>query len=185
MATYTPKQYAIKMRKQLKKIVEGVPLGIAAQTVHADRVYRIFQKGSVARGYNKTDELWVADKDLRRAGNHKGKTRKDIETTYFKSYYDLHQKQGFKGDNVIFRLKNDLQMDFANSQLDPQTGKADSGKVTKRSNTLYTEQLRRDENVGKLEGLKKRFGDFTRFTDAERKKFFKIMEKETFRLLRA
>jgi len=185
MAQLTPSQYAAKLRGQIKSLKEGVPLRIAAQTVHADRVERIFDTGSVARGYDKSQELWVADKNLRKAGNHKGKTGKTIKTTYFKSYFDLKGKQGFDNSNVNFRLTNDLQMDFANSSIDPATGKPDSGKPIKVNEQLYVEALRRTKNQDKLKGLKKRFGDFTKFTQAERNKFLKIIELETMKLLEA
>ena len=114
MAKLTTKQYVAKLRKQMKLLAQGEPLRIAALTVHAMRIERIFDTGTVARGYNKTKELWVADKDLRSAGNHRGKTGNPIKTTYFKSYFDLKGRQGFNNSKVNFRLTNDLQMDFAN-----------------------------------------------------------------------
>jgi hypothetical protein len=169
----------------MKQLKEGEPLRIAAQSVHAMRVERIFDTGSVARGYDKTKELWVSDKNLRSAGNHRGKTGKPIKTTYFKSYFDLKGLQGFDNSKVNFRLTNDLQMDFANSSLDPSTGKSDSGKVIKVSPNLYIEALRRSDNQDKLAGLKKRFGDFTLFTQNERNTFFKVITFETNKLLRA
>ena len=185
MAKLTPAQYAAKLRKQMKQLQEGEPLRVAAQTVHAMRVERIFDTGTVSRGYDKTRELWVADKNLRSAGNHRGKTGKSIETTYFKSYFDLKGQQGFDNSKVNFRLTNDLQMDFANSSIDPSTGKPDSGKPIKRSNTLYVEALRRSDNQDKLKGLKSKFGDFTVFYQNERDTFFKVIKFETFKLLQA
>ncbi len=149
------------------------------------RVERIFDTGSVARGYNKTQELYVADKDLRSAGSHTGKTGKPIKTTYFKSYFDLKGQQGFDNSKVNFRLTNDLQMDFANSTLDPSTGKADAGKPIKVNNLLFIEALRRSKNQDKLKGLKARFGDFTIFYPNEKATFIKVITFETNKLLRA
>jgi len=185
MAKLTSDQYIAKLRKQMKELEAGKPLRIAAQTVHAMRVERIFDTGSVAKGYNTTNELWVADKDLRKNGNHRGKTGKPIKTTYFKSYFDLKQKQGFNPNTVNFRLTNDLQMDFANSNVDSGTGKSNSGTPIKVNNQLYIEALRRPENQDKLAGLKKKYGDFTVFYANERKVFLDIMKVETLRLLRA
>jgi hypothetical protein len=164
----------------LKAIKKNEPLRIAAQTVHGDRVERIFDIGSVAKGYNRTDELWVADENLRRAGSHRGKTGK---TTYFKSYYDLKQQQGFNPNEVNMRLKNDLQMDFANASIDAGTGKADAGEVIFINNNLYIEALRRPKNVDKLNGLIEKYGNFVAVTAAERKKFLKINKLEMLNML--
>lgn len=184
MAKLTTKQYVAKLRKQMKLLAQGEPLRIAATTVHAMRIKRIFDTGSVAKGYNRTQELWVADKDLRKAGSHRGKTGKPIKTTYFKSYYDLKGQQGFNNSKVNFRLTNDLQMDFANASQNPATGKASSGKPIKVNNLLYVEALRRPKNQDKLDGLKKRFGDFTVFYPKEKSEFLKVIEHETFKLLK-
>jgi hypothetical protein len=183
MAQLTPAQYAAKLRSRMKQLQEGEPLRIAAQTVHAMRVERIFDTGTVARGYNKTKELWVDDSNLRSNGSHRGKTGKSIKTTYFSSYFALKGQQGFDNSKVNFRLTNDLQMDFANSTLDPGTGKAGVGTPIKKSNTLFVEALRRSDNQDKLKGLKAKFGDFTIFYQNERDTFFKVIKFETFKLL--
>lgn len=183
MAKLTAEQYALKLRKQLKKLDEGLPLRIASQTVHADRVERIFDTGSVARGYNKTDEIWIENNMVRGGAKNNGKTGRAKKTSYFKSYFDAKGKMGFDNSKVNFRLTNDLQMDFANSSVDPNTRKANPGKPIKVNNNLYIEALRRPKNQQKLEGLKKRFGDFTKFTQGERDKFLKIMRLETLKLL--
>lgn len=180
MAQLTTQQYIQKLREAQKNLEK--PLAIAAQSVHADRMVRIFDAGTVARGYDMTKELWVADSKLRRNGSHIGKTGKRIKTTYFKSYYDLKQKQGFDPNEVNFRLTNDLQSDLANSQ---KSANFSVGKVIRISNSLYVEALRRPLNVKKLEGLENRFGPFTKFTTTERKKFNDIIKAEMFRLLTA
>jgi hypothetical protein len=180
MAQLTTQQFIAKLREQQKQLYK--PLAIAAQSVHADRMFRIFDTGTVARGYDKTQELWVADDKLRKQGSHIGKTGKRIKTTYFKSYYDLKQKQGFDPNEVNFRLTNDLQSDLANSQKTNSTA-LNVGQVIKVSNRLYQEALRRPKNAEKLEGLESRFGPFTKFTQAERKKFNDIIEFEMRKLL--
>jgi len=185
MAQLTAKQWTAKMRNQLKKIQEGIPLAIAAQSIHADRMVRIFDTGSVSRGYNKTKEIWIENKLVRGGATNSGKTGRAKKTSYFKSYFDAKGKMGFNNSHVNFRLTNDLQMDLANSQINPDTGKVNVGKVIKVSPLLYVEKLRRETNQDKLKGLIKRFGDFTRFTQGERDKFDKIIFKETVKLLEA
>jgi len=182
MAKLTPEQYAKKLLGHIKILKEGEPLRIAAQTVHADRVERIFDIGSVARGYNKTKEVWIDNNLVRGGATNSGKTGRAKKTSYFKSYFDAKGKMGFDNSKVNFRLTNDLQMDFANSNVDSSTSKADPGKPIKVNNQLYIEALRRKDNQDKLDGLKSRFGDFTKFTNQERVKFLKIMELETLKL---
>jgi hypothetical protein len=176
MAQLTPEQFAAKLREKAKAIALNAPLQIAAQSVHADRVIRIFSDGISGASYNKTDALYVADKDLRRAGTHKGKTGKQIKTTYYPSYYDLKRQQGFDPNTVNMRLTNDLQSDFANSP---------TGQVIKVNNNLYVEALRRSENVDKLKGNIKRFGNFVAFTQKEKDDFQRIYAFEMNKLLQS
>ena len=173
-----------KLRASVKALDNNRPLERAAQTVHGMRVKRIFQDGLSGASYNTTRELWVADKNLRRAGSHKGKTGKAIKTTYFKSYFDLKQQQGFKSGKVNLRLTNDLQSDFANSPQTDGTGAPPIGKVIKVSNNVYMEALRRPKNVQKLKGLVRKYGDFTLFTPDERSKFALIYQAEMSKLLK-
>lgn len=185
MAKLTIEQYMAKLQKQIKQIEANVPLRIAASAVHDDYIERIFDLGSVARGYNRTQELWVADKNLRSNGSHRGKTGKTIKTTYFKSYYDLKAKQNFDPNTVNFRLTNDLQMDLSNSSMNVGTSKPQSGTPIKVNNNLYIVALRRPHNVEKLDGLQKRFGPFAKLTQKERTKFLKINQFELRKLLAA
>jgi hypothetical protein len=185
MAQLTPEQFAAKLREKAKAIALNTPLQIAAQSVHADRVIRIFSDGISGASYNKTDALYVADKDLRRAGTHKGKTGKQIKTTYYPSYYDLKQQQGFDPNTVNMRLTNDLQSDFANSQKTNTTGAPPVGEVIKVNNNRYVEALRRSENVDKLKGNIKRFGNFVAFTQKEKDDFQRIYAFEMTKLLQS
>ena len=177
MAQLTPEQWAAKLLRQAEAIKVNAPLQIAAQTVHAMRVHRIFDEGIAGAKYG-GGELWVADKNLRRAGSHKGKTGNTIKTTYFKNYADLKKQQGFSSDKVNMRLTNDLQSDFANSQKSDSTGASPVGQVIKVSNDLYIEALRRPENVVKLEAGIKKFGNFIAFTQEEKTEFQNIYTKE-------
>ena len=185
MAQLTPEQFAAKLREKAKAIALNAPLQIAAQSVHADRVIRIFSDGISGASYNKTDALYVADKDLRRAGTHRGKTGKTIKTSAYPSYYALKRQQGFDPNKVNLRLTNDLQSDFANSQKTNTTGAPPVGEVIKVNNNLYVEALRRSENVDKLKGNIKRFGNFVAFTQKEKDDFQRIYAFEMTKLLQS
>lgn len=185
MAQLSWKDYANKLLSKAGLIKVNLPLQIAAQSVHADRVMRIFSDGIDGASYNKTNPLYVADKDLRRSGTHKGKTGKQIKTTYYPSYYDLKQQQGFDPNTVNMRLTNDLQSDFANSQKTNTTGAPPVGEVIKVNNNLYVEALRRSENVDKLKGNIKRFGNFVAFTQKEKDDFQRIYAFEMTKLLQS
>ena len=185
MAQLSWKDYANKLLSKAGLIKVNLPLQIAAQSVHADRVIRIFSDGISGASYNKTDALYVADKDLRRSGTHKGKTGKQIKTTYYPSYYDLKQQQGFDPNTVNMRLTNDLQSDFANSQKTNTTGAPPTGQVIKVNNNLYVEALRRSENVDKLKGNINRFGNFVAFTQKEKDDFQRIYAFEMNKLLQS
>ena len=74
MAKLTSAQYAAKLRKQNKLLREGEPLRVAAQTVHAMRVERIFDTGSVARGYNRTNPVYIENSKVRGGAKNSGKT---------------------------------------------------------------------------------------------------------------
>jgi len=179
----TTEQYIAQLKATATKLQSGAALQRAAQDVHADRVKRIFDDGSVARGYNSTDEVWIENKYVRNNRN-KGKTGKAVKTSYFKSYKDFKGAIGFNPNSVNFRVTNDLQMDFANSQVNPNSGSPDSGQVIKVNNALFVEKLRSQENIDKLNGNKKRFGNFVAFTSAEREKFNNILKQELIATLR-
>lgn len=170
------------MQAGLKALDQGKPLAIAAQTVHALRVVRIFDKEGTGGTYNKTRPLYVADKNLRRAGSHRGKTGKPIKTTAFPSYYALKRQQGFNPDIVNMRLTNDLQSDFANA---PQTNGTNTpvGPLTEINKNLYVEDVKRPNNIVKLKSGIKKYGDFTKFTKSERAKFAQIVQFEFMKVL--
>ena len=179
----TTDQYIEQLKLTATKLQSGAALQRAAQSVHADRVERIFDKGSVARGYNSTKEVWIENKYVRTNRNN-GKTGKATKTSYFKSYKDFKGAIGFNPNSVNFRVTNDLQMDFANSQVNPNSGGADAGQVIKVNNSLFVEKLRSKENIEKLNGNIARFGNFVAFTSAEREKFNNILKQELIATLR-
>jgi hypothetical protein len=154
--------------KQAATILQGgEALQRAAQSVHADRVERIFDKGSVARGYS-TKPIYISAKN-----NRKGVGK------YFKGGYKEYKAYaGFDNSEVNFRNTNDLQIEFANARVDTGTGAPDSGEVVKVNDLLYVEELKSQVNIDKLRYNKERFGDFTAFTNAERAKFNEILKFE-------
>lgn len=169
----TTTEYISILKARATKLQSGKALQIAAQTVHADRVERIFDKGSVTRGYS-TKPIYISAKQ-----NRKGVGK------YFKGGYKEYKAYaGFDNSKVNFRNTNDLQSDFANSQVDAGTGTPDSGNVIKVSNSLFVEKLRSSENIDKLNENIKRFGNFVAFTNSEREKFNKILQLELTATLR-
>ena len=101
MATLTLEQYFAKIKRQNAQLMkENLPLQIAAQTTHALITNRIFHEGRATDGgpigsYDNTNEMWVENDQLRRAGTNKGKTGNPIKTSYYKSYKALKRQQGF------------------------------------------------------------------------------------------
>jgi len=180
----TIEEHIAKLRSQVKALDGNKPFAIAVQSVHALRVKRIFDTGISGAAYNKSKPLYVSDKNLRSNGNHRGKTGKPIKTTYFKSYYDLKAAQGFNANVVNLRLTNDLQSDFANAQLTSGTGAPPAGIAIKVNDNLFIEAIRRPKNVKKLNGLVKRYGNFTLFTTEERAAFNKVLTFEFNKLMK-
>jgi hypothetical protein len=176
----TTEEHIKRLRATAQKLAQNVPLAIAAQSVHAMRVKRIFDDG-VGGSYNSTREVWMDNTQLRRT--NRGKTGKAEKTSWFKSYKDLKVAQGFDGNKVNLRLTNDLQSDFANAPITSGTA-LNVGKVIKVTDNIYIEGLRRPHNVKKLKANIRRFGDFTRFTDAERQAFKNVLQFEFNKLLK-
>jgi len=191
MAELTITQWIQKQRKVREDIRRGLPLEIAARTVHTLRVNRIFHEGKNSAGgsigsYDRVKPLWVSDSKLRRNGSHRGSTGKSIKTTAFPSYYALKRQQGFDPNVFNLRLTNDLQSDFANARL----SKGDDSppkdvRPIKASPSLWKEQLRRSKNVDKMGGLEKRFGRIFGATKQEQDTFQRVGMFEMMKLLKS
>jgi len=183
VAQLTLEQHFEKMRSRAAKLAkDNRPLEIAARTTHALITDRIFHEGKNTAGssigsYNTTSEIWVADKDLRRAGTHRGKTGKPTKTSYYRSYKDLKRQQGFSG-KVNLRLKNELQSDFANARLSPNNDAPPKPNTIKVNPNEYIIVLRKEINVDKKEGLENKYGRIFAHTKVERKKFHEVAKKE-------
>jgi len=190
MAELTITQWVQKQRKLQEDIRKGLPLEIAARTVHTLRVNRIFHEGRNTAGgsigsYDRSRELWVPDSRLRRNGSHRGKTGKAIKTTYFKSYFALKSEQGFDAGTVNLRLTNDLQSDFANARLSKGSDNVPTTPPIKASPSLWKEQLRRSKNVDKMNGNERRFGRIFGATKQEQDQFQKTGYDEMVRILKS
>ena len=185
MAELTVKQFQAKLAAKAAELAkENLPLKIAAQTVHAFRVKRLFHDGIQGASYNKTKELWVENSQLRRNPN-KGKSGRAQKVSYFKSYYDLKRNQGFDPNIVNMRLTNNLQSDFANTNLSPTNDAVPSAASPIQINaSLWVERLDRSENLEKYKALSKRYKNPFRFTKSERKLFKEIAQEELLTLLK-
>ncbi len=202
MATLTLKQYQAKIKRQTRQLLKkNLPLQIAAQTTHALITNRIFHEGRATDGgsigsYDDKNELWVADDQLRKNGNHRGKptgftkagkARKrggQIKTTYFKSYKALKGKQGFDSSMVNLRMRNELQSDFANRQIGKNNNSVPKVRTTKIDPMEWQIVLRKQINVDKMEGAEERFKkNIFAHTEDEKKKFHEIVQKELIKFL--
>jgi hypothetical protein len=187
MAELTEKQFVDKIRKKIKLLAkDNVPLKLAAQTIHTDRINRIFHVGlnsSAARigVYDTTRELWVSDDQLRRAGTHKGKFGDPTKTSYYKNYKELKKQQGFRNDRVNLRMTNNLQSEFANKNIGKNSNSIPSNaKPEKINNDKYVERI---DNEKKVKGLEEKYGTIFEFTKGERSKFYRVYNAEALRIL--
>jgi hypothetical protein len=188
MAQLTAPQFAEKIRAKAQALAkDNYPLKMAAQTIHALRIRRIFHVGLNASAgrigtYNSANELWASDNELRRAGTHRGKTGKPIKTSYYKSYKALKQQQGFRSDRVNLRMTNNLQSEFANVNI-PSGSDAVPNAAPERVNAnLYVERV---DNVDKLRGIEAKYGNVFGFTKGERKKFNEVYNFEATKILQS
>ncbi len=162
----TTVEFVASLKGTAASLQDGKALQRAANTVHADRVERIFDTGAVARGYS-TKPIWIANKNMR-GGVNKGKSGKATKTSYFQGGYKEYKSvSNFASTNVNFRNTNDLQSDFSNGRV-----------TTKVNNFLFVEEIKRDENMDKINGNIERFGDFIKFTTSDIDTFNKILELE-------
>lgn len=188
MAQLTPKQFIASLRQKvdaLKK--DNKPLQIAAQTVHALRVNRIFHLGLNADGgqigtYSTSPEVWIENDYHRRGGNNGGKTGRAEKTSWYQSYAAFKRNQGF-GSNVVLRQTNRLQSDFANKKIAVNSDGVPQSKPIKVNVNRYIERIT-SENEGKLLGAEKRYGNIFDFTTDEIQKFNETYNVEAINILK-
>ena len=187
MAELTVAQFQAKLAAKAAELAKvNLPLKVAAQTVHAFRVKRIFHDGIEGPQYSKKP-IYVSDNQLRRRGPHRGKTGKPIKSSYFaEGYYGLKRNQGFDPNVINLRLTNNLQSDFANVSLSPTNDAIPSAaSPIKIDPSLWVERLDRPEDVEKYTYLSKKYRNPFRFTKAERKLFQSMAQQELIRLLKS
>lgn len=183
MAQLTPKQFAAEIKKRadlLKK--QNKPLQIAAQSVHALRVKRVFHDGldsnnSSIGNYATSPEVWIENDYHRRGGNNGGKTGRAQKTSYYKSYADFKKSQGF-GSNIVLRQTNRLQSDFANRQISPNSDNIPKSKPIKVNVNRYIERIT-SQNAPKIEGRESIFN----FTKKEIELFNKTYNETAIKIL--
>ena len=187
MAELSEKEFVRRIKNKAKLLAkDNVPLKVAAQIVHSLRINRIFHAGLNANAgkigtYNSTKELWASDKQLRRAGTHRGKTGKAIKTSYYKSYKELKAQQGFRNDRVNLRMTNDLQSEFANINISKSNDSPPKGSMPIKINpNRYIERV---NNLDKLRGIEAKYGDVFGFTKGEVAKFYKTYNFEAKKIL--
>lgn len=209
MAELNTRQFAEKIRAKAQALAkDNYPLKMAAQTIHALRIIRIFHEGVDGWGlrigtYDNTKELWASDKQLRRAGTHEGKPfdsgrkvksgknkgnavmwrRAGNKTSYYKSYKALKQQQGFNADRVNLRMTNNLQSEFANKNISKGSdGVPKDAKPEKVNVNLYVERV---DNVDKADGIEAKYGNVFGFTKGERTKFLEVYNFEAAKILQS
>ena len=107
--------------------------------------------------------------------------RVGAKTSYYKSYKALKEQQGFNANKVNLRMTNNLQSEFANTNIPSGSdGVPQKAKPEKVSANLYVERI---DNVKKMEGLEERYGNIFGFTKGERSEFFKVYEFEALKIL--
>jgi hypothetical protein len=187
MAELTEKQFVDKIRGKIKQLEkDNVPLKLAAASVHADRIDRIFHRGkktdkSRIGTYDTTRELWVSDDQLRRAGTHKGKFGDPTKTSYYKNYKELKKQQGFRNTRVNLRMTNNLQSEFANKNIGKNSNSIPSNAEPEKINKdKYVERI---DNQEKVDALEEKYGTIFDFSEGEKHKFYKVYNEEASRIL--
>jgi len=191
MAQLTEAQFAKSIREKVKLLAkDNLPLKLAAASVHADRIVRIFHRGkksdkSLIGRYDTTRELWVSDDQLRRKGTNRGKPpkRKEIKTSYYKNYKELKKQQGFRNTRVNLRMTNNLQSEFANKNISPSSNtvpqKTEPEKVNKNK---YVERI---DNADKVDRLEEKYGTIFDFSKGEKDKFYKVYNEAALEILKS
>jgi hypothetical protein len=182
MAQLTPKQFVKELEKRSKLLKKNLPLQIAAQSVHALRVNRVFHEGldsnnSQIGNYATSPEVWIENDYHRRGGNNGGKSGRAKKTSYYKSYAAFKKSQGF-GSNIVLRQTNRLQSDFANRQISPNSDGLPKSKPIKVNNNKYIERIT-SENVDKIKGREHVFN----FSAKEKKLFNKVFNETAVKIL--
>jgi hypothetical protein len=196
----TPQEFADKINLQIAELQKSNrPLELAARSVHALQVQRIFKDGLKSDGsqigqYNTTEPLYVNPSTS--PGNTSGikpprgkngdthfksgkKEGQPHKTTYVESYKAYKGLIGRNNDKVNLRLSDDLFSDFASPVFDTNNPRPEMISIHE-----YQSRLKRDHNSKKFEGLQfgnkslKGYGVIGKLTSEEKKIFFQTVESE-------
>ncbi len=181
----TPEEYRNKLKADFAKQEIGMQKAflLSVKDVIGAQVVRIFEEGKnssdTAIGKYGKKELWVSDDRSPRAGTHKGKTGKTIETTYYESYESFRGKQGRETGFVNLRLFGRLMSDLANAPV----GDKIPANVTpnKVSGFEYYTAIR-GENVGKKQGAEAKYGTIFSHTKGELERYNRTLKFELSRV---
>ena len=179
----TNEEYIKKLECTQKIIAENRPLAIAASSIHAIRIERIFTDGRNTSGgqigkYDTKRPMYI--NPLSAAGDTEGlnpptgktgrtkfeSTGQPHKTTYVNNYKEYRNRIGKRIDTVNLTLYGDLRSNFSNNS-----------RATKVSDNEYITGLD-DANSKKAKGLTEKYGEFLKHSQEEIDKFYEIVGDE-------
>jgi len=198
----TVAQYTDKAISRIQQIIAlNRPFELSVRTTVARQAVRIFVDGIKSDGspigqYNTTRPMYINPdtsspragairkkqegmtvivaeglKPTRgKAGEHIFKNGRIHRTTYVNNYKDFRNRIGRRIDRVNYTLTGDLMRDFCNAKT---PARAVPKKISEKE---YRVVLKREANIGKREGLEKKFGTTFRLMASERAAFFKTLD---------
>lgn len=186
----SPIEYNRKLDRIISLIeTENKPFRRAVQTVHTQRITRVFDNGEKADGGKigqySTKPIYVSAKTygFSFAGQGKNQARRSKDSPRKTKYF----AEGYKGFRQFVKrpvnfinlgLTYDLRFDLSNSS---------SRRVNmpdKVSPHEYHERLKRPHNIEKVDGLENRFGNIFGFSQKERDDFGRIVQVELTNLMK-
>ncbi len=176
MATITAKQLVAKFGEVQGLIDTGKIVEIAARDSQSQSVVRIFENGLKSNGgtigkYD-TKPAYFSPKATPRDTNHKGKTGKRIKTGYYAGgYAELRAQQGRESGFVNVRFTNELQSDYANSDVDRTSNRVAVPKPIKAGDNTFLITLNKPVNIQKRNGLEGKYGTIFNLTAKEEQTF--------------
>ena len=170
----TTNDFFKKLDNQLEKISDAKYLFTCVSEVHARQVKRVFEQGLNSDGvkighYDTTQPLYVNPLRSPKKFPTKGKSGQSTfkgggehKTGYFDSYKSFRQAISRETGFVNLRLTENLKFDFTNSLI--------------LNGNVYQSGVNRNENVDKVNGISKKYGETTwRITQGEKDIFKKCV----------
>jgi hypothetical protein len=189
----TLSQYIDKLKRARADLTNAdKPVFFAAQAALTTFSRRVFQRGESTSGstfkYNDTNPLYVDPKKtfgntsaLRpprgKHGDTKFKSGKPHKTTWVSSYKELRNIVGRESSFVNFEATGDLKSEIEN--------RTSAGLTPRKiSDADYEIRVTSDENAGKLLGLNTKYPNVFKFSESEKKEYYRVFNLEYLRLLR-